>query len=80
MKVLIAGAGCCGAAAARRLAEYGHHVTVADRRSHVGGNAYDQRDEHGILYHIYGPHVFFYRPGTGVAIPLSLRTMGSVPV
>lgn len=59
MKVLIAGAGCCGAAAARRLAEYGHHVTVADRRSHVGGNAYDQRDEHGILYHIYGPHVFF---------------------
>jgi len=59
MKALIVGAGCCGASAARRLAEYGWQVTVVDRRSHVGGNAYDRRDENGILYHVYGPHVFF---------------------
>ena len=59
MKALIIGAGCCGASAARRLAEYGWQVTVVDRRSHVGGNAYDQRNENGILYHAYGPHVFF---------------------
>lgn len=59
MKALIIGAGCCGASAARRLAEYGWQVTVVERRSHVGGNAFDQRNENGILYHVYGPHVFF---------------------
>lgn len=59
MRALVVGAGCCGASAARRLAEYGWKVTVIDRRSHIGGNAYDRRDGHGILYHVYGPHVFF---------------------
>lgn len=59
MRALVAGAGCCGAAAARRLAELGWQVTVIDRRDHVGGNAYDRRDAYGILYHVYGPHIFF---------------------
>lgn len=59
MRALIVGSGCCGASAARRLAEYGWQVTVIDRRNHIGGNAYDRRDENGILYHAYGPHVFF---------------------
>ena len=59
MRALIVGAGCCGASAARRLAEYGWQVTVIDRRGHVGGNAYDRRDGNGILYHVYGPHIFF---------------------
>ncbi len=59
MRALIVGAGCCGAAAARRLAEYGWQVTVVERRSHVGGNTYDRRNRNGVLYHVYGPHVFF---------------------
>lgn len=59
MKALVVGAGCCGASAARRLAELGWRVTVVDRREHIGGNAYDRRDESGILYHVYGPHIFF---------------------
>lgn len=59
MRALIVGAGCCGASAARRLAQYGWQVTVIDRRDHIGGNAYDRRDENGILYHVYGPHIFF---------------------
>lgn len=59
MRVLVAGAGCCGASAARRLAEYGCQVTVVERRGHIGGNAYDQRDARGIFYHVYGPHIFF---------------------
>jgi UDP-galactopyranose mutase len=33
-------------------------VLVVDRRPHVGGNAYDERDEHGVLVHRYGPHLF----------------------
>ena len=59
MRALIVGAGCCGASAARRLAEYGWQVTVIDRRGHIGGNAFDRREAHGILYHVYGPHAFF---------------------
>lgn len=59
MRALVVGTGCCGAAAARRLAELGWQVTVIDRRNHIGGNAYDCRDEYGILYHVYGPHIFF---------------------
>jgi UDP-galactopyranose mutase len=31
---------------------------VVDRRPHIGGNAYDEHDEHGILVHRYGPHIF----------------------
>jgi UDP-galactopyranose mutase len=33
-------------------------VLVVDARGHVGGNAHDPLDEHGIRVHRYGPHVF----------------------
>ena len=56
--VLIAGAGCAGAVCARSLAEGGKRVLVLERRSHVGGNAYDCPDEAGVLIHQYGPHIF----------------------
>ncbi|TIU33076.1 MAG: UDP-galactopyranose mutase, partial [Mesorhizobium sp.] len=31
---------------------------LIDRRSHIGGNAYDCYNEAGILIHRYGPHIF----------------------
>ena len=31
---------------------------MCDKRPHIGGNAYDHHDEHGILIHQYGPHIF----------------------
>ena len=56
---LVVGAGFAGAVSARRLAEEaGHNVLVLERRDHVGGNAYDCPDEHGVLIHKYGPHIF----------------------
>ena len=58
MKILIIGAGFAGAVVARELAEAGHKVLVMDRRKHIAGNAYDVKDEHGILIHQYGPHIF----------------------
>jgi UDP-galactopyranose mutase len=33
-------------------------VLVLDRREHVAGNAHDHLDEHGVLVHRYGPHIF----------------------
>lgn len=57
-KVLIVGAGFAGATVARELANDGHTVVVMDERGHIGGNAYDYTNEHGIRIHKYGPHIF----------------------
>ncbi len=55
---LIVGAGFGGAVLAERLAADGRKVLVCERRPHIAGNAYDYRDEAGILVHKYGPHIF----------------------
>ncbi len=55
---LVVGAGFAGAVAAERLASAGASVVVVDRRTHVGGNAFDHYDEAGLLVHRYGPHIF----------------------
>jgi UDP-galactopyranose mutase len=55
---MVVGAGFSGATAAQCLAAMGFRVTVIDKRTHIGGNAYDELDEHGIRVHRYGPHIF----------------------
>ena len=56
---LIVGAGFTGATLAERIAtQLGQKVLVVERRNHIGGNAYDYSNEHGILVHKYGPHIF----------------------
>lgn len=57
-EVLIVGAGYAGSVMARELADAGHRVHVIDKRPHIAGNAYDELDEHGVLVHRYGPHIF----------------------
>jgi UDP-galactopyranose mutase len=56
--VLVVGAGFAGAILAERLASAGRDVLVIDRRDHIAGNAYDHQDDHGILVHKFGPHLF----------------------
>ncbi|HEY9219069.1 MAG TPA: UDP-galactopyranose mutase [Phenylobacterium sp.] len=56
---LIVGAGYAGSVLAERLATgLGKRVLLVDRRSHIGGNAYDEKDAAGVLMHKYGPHIF----------------------
>lgn len=56
---IVIGSGFAGAVVARQLAENkGQKVLVLDARDHIGGNCYDRKDEHGILIHQYGPHIF----------------------
>ncbi|ADY27355.1 UDP-galactopyranose mutase (plasmid) [Deinococcus proteolyticus MRP] len=55
---LIVGAGFAGSVLAERLAASGQRVLIVDRRSHIGGNAYDCYDDAGVLIHPYGPHIF----------------------
>jgi UDP-galactopyranose mutase len=56
--ILVVGAGFAGAIMARQLYDAGHDVLVVDKRKHIAGNAYDELNEHGVLFHRYGPHVF----------------------
>lgn len=58
LDALIVGAGFSGAVIAERLAAHGLNVMIIDKRPHIGGNAYDVRDRHGVLIHPYGPHIF----------------------
>jgi UDP-galactopyranose mutase len=56
---LIVGAGYAGSVLAERLAsQHDARVLVIDRRPHIAGNAYDELNSDGILYHKYGPHIF----------------------
>ncbi|PSF37258.1 UDP-galactopyranose mutase [Aphanothece hegewaldii CCALA 016] len=56
---LVVGAGFSGSVIAERLAsQSGKKVLIVDKRNHIGGNAYDHYDEHGVLVHKYGPHIF----------------------
>lgn len=56
---LIVGAGFAGSVMAERLAtQLNKKVMIVEKRNHIAGNAYDEFDEHGILVHRYGPHIF----------------------
>ena len=56
---LVVGAGFSGSVIAERIAtQLGKKVLVVDKRTHIGGNAYDHYDDSGILVHKYGPHIF----------------------
>ena len=56
---IIVGAGFAGLTAAERLcSQFGKRCLVVEKREHIGGNAYDHYDDHGVLIHTYGPHYF----------------------
>ncbi len=56
---LIVGAGFAGSVIASEMARnFGKKVLLLDKRPHIGGNAYDHYNEHGVLVHKYGPHIF----------------------
>jgi UDP-galactopyranose mutase len=56
---LIVGAGFAGAIMAERIAtQLNKKVLLVEKRNHIGGNAFDEYDVHGVLIHRYGPHIF----------------------
>jgi len=58
MDILVVGAGFAGSVVAERIAGTGGKVMLIDRRTHLGGNSFDEIDLNGILIHRYGPHIF----------------------
>lgn len=59
-KYVIAGSGFLGAVIAERIAsELKQPVLILEKRNHIGGNCYSERDaETGIEIHKYGTHIF----------------------
>lgn len=55
---IIVGAGVAGCTAARQLADKGKKVLIVEKKDHIAGNCYDREDSHGVLIHVYGPHIF----------------------
>ena len=55
---LVVGAGFSGSVVSRELSRAGKKVVLIDKRPHIAGNAYDTRDQHGVMIHTYGPHIF----------------------
>ena len=58
--LLVVGAGFYGSVIAERIANtLGKRVVLVDKRMHIGGNAYSERDgDTGIEIHRYGAHLF----------------------
>ncbi len=57
--LLIVGAGPVGCTVAERAAsQKGWKSVIVERRSHLAGNCFDEKDENGILVHRFGPHYF----------------------
>lgn len=58
-KIAIVGAGLSGAVIARQLADVNIECVVYDKRNHIAGNCYTERDKlTDIMVHTYGPHIF----------------------
>lgn len=58
-QAVVVGAGFSGAVMAERMAsQLGWKVLVLELRDHIAGNCYDELDDHGMLVHRYGPHLF----------------------
>jgi UDP-galactopyranose mutase len=57
--LLVVGSGFYGLTIAERAAASGRRVLVIDRRDHLGGNAYSEKESStGIEVHRYGAHLF----------------------
>lgn len=58
-QAIVIGAGLSGVVMAERMAsQLGWKVLVLEQRDHIAGNCFDEYDEHGVLVHRYGPHLF----------------------
>ena len=55
---IVVGCGFAGAVVAQKLSSANKKVLIIEKRPHIAGNMYDSLDDHGILIHNYGPHIF----------------------
>ena len=60
--VIIVGAGPVGCVLAQKISsDLGLNCLIIEKRSHIGGNCYDEYNSKGLLYHKYGPHYLRFK-------------------
>ena len=72
---IVIGSGFAGSVIARELAERGKEkVLVIEKRNHIAGNCYDEKEEHDIVIHKYGPHIFHTNSDTLTRFPVQIHS------
>ena len=72
--VIIVGGGPVGCVLAERISsQLKLNCLIIEKRSHIGGNCYDEYNSKGLLYHKYGPHYLRFKNKT-VCAKYSRRT------
>ena len=60
--VIIVGAGPVGCVLANKIAtELNLSCLIIEKRNHIAGNCYDEKNKKGVLYHKYGPHYLRFK-------------------
>ncbi len=60
--LLIIGAGPVGCVVAERAAKIKNwNVLIVEKRNHIAGNCYDEKNSKGVLIHKYGPHYMRFK-------------------
>ena len=60
--VVIVGAGPVGCVLAEKFSsDLNLKCIIIEKRKHIAGNCYDELNNHGILYHKYGPHYLRFK-------------------
>ncbi len=59
LNYIVVGAGLAGCVIAERISSVlKEDVLIIEKKEHIGGHCYDQRNDHNIIIHRYGPHLF----------------------
>tara|TARA_B100001093_G_scaffold519477_1_gene608688 strand:- start:810 stop:1928 length:1119 start_codon:yes stop_codon:yes gene_type:complete len=60
--VVIVGGGPVGCVLAERISnDLNLKCLIVDKRNHIAGNCYDEKNKKGLLYHKYGPHYLRFK-------------------
>ena len=60
--VIIVGAGPVGCVLANKLStELNLSCIIIEKRKHIAGNCYDEKNQKGVLFHKYGPHYLRFK-------------------
>ena len=60
--VIIVGAGPVGCVLAHKIStELNLSCLIIEKRNHIAGNCYDEKNKKGVLYHKYGPHYLRFK-------------------
>jgi len=60
--VIIIGGGPVGCVLAERISNVLNlKCVIIEKRKHIAGNCYDEKNKKGVLYHKYGPHYLRFK-------------------